>query len=218
MSSLRSFHRFPTEVEADELVSELASGGINASVHANVHPFNASVVGQPENDFHVMLDRADFDRAHALIDARAIKDAQTAGEDHPLFGFTNEELMEVLARPDDSTRLDVRLAQRLLHEHGIPVHDAVLDRFREERMNAMRAPEGGQFPFVALGYISALCGGLLGIAIGWYLGASQKTLPNGDRVAVFSESDRRDGRRITIVGCVMLIVWVVIGFREFLFG
>ena len=199
-----------------DLVSELASGGISATVHANVHPFNASVVGQPEKDFHVMLDLADFDRAHALIDAMAIKDAQTIGKDHPLFGFTNEELMEVLARPDDWTRLDVRLAQRQLHQHGIPVHDAVLDRFREERMSAMRAPEGSQFPFVALGYISAFCGGLLGIAIGRYLVSSHKTLPTGERIAVFSQSDRRDGRRITIVGCVMLIVWAVIAFREFL--
>ena len=217
MSTLRSFQRFPTEVEAVVLAGQLNDGGIEARVHANVHSINASIIGQPEEDFHVMVEHADVERAHALVDRQAREDARTASADHPLFAFTDEELLEVLAHPDDWTRFDVRLAQRLLDERGIPVHDAVLDRFREERINAMRAPEGGQFPFVVLGYVIALFGGLLGITIGWYLNASHRTLPNGDRVPVFSESDRRDGRRIVILGSVMLIVWLIVALRDVLF-
>ena len=44
------------------------------------------------------------------------------------------------------------------------------------------------------------------VSFGWHLSTYKKTLPNGDRVYGYSQSDRKHGNRILIIGAICFLV------------
>jgi hypothetical protein len=81
---------------------------------------------------------------------------------------------------------------------------------KKERLEMLAKPEPSQAKFIWAGYIFAVLGGLLGIAIGWGIYFSQKRLPNGSVVYSYSEEDRKHGKRIITIGFVMMFLLILI--------
>jgi hypothetical protein len=57
-------------------------------------------------------------------------------------------------------------------------------------------------------YLFSFLGGVVGIIIGWNMVTAKKTLPNGQQIYAYRESDRRHGRWIISLGFVMFLVWL----------
>src|SRR6187431_3066642 len=47
---------------------------------------------------------------------------------------------------------------------------------------------------------------------GWHLRTFKKTLPNGQRIYVYTTEDRKHGLTMMILGIVMLVVWSFWGY------
>jgi len=122
---------------------------------------------------------------------------------HYLFEFTNEELYEILEKPDEWNYIDYKLAQKILKERGKDINENLLASLKEERVTELSKPERRYSFWIIVGYISSLLGGLLGLAIGWILWTMKKTLPNGERIYVYSESDRRHGKIMFMIGIII---------------
>ena len=125
--------------------------------------------------------------------------------DHYLHGFSDAELMDILLHSDEWSMEDVFGAQQVLGQRGKAVPDDLIAAARASRIRGLRNPAPPQTAFVVLGYVSALLGGLLGIAIGWYINTAMKILPNGERVPVYRIEDRQHGARLFAIGVTVAL-------------
>ena len=129
---------------------------------------------------------------------------------HYLFEFTNDELFDILSKPDEWNALDYQLAKKILNDRGREVNDEIIESLKEQRIAELAKPDESNRVWIFFGYLSALLGGLFGIIAGWHLFTYKKTLPDGQRVYEYSEKDRRHGRRIFYLGIIILYISVVI--------
>ena len=139
---------------------------------------------------------------------------ETVDKDHYLFGFTDEELFEIISKPDEWNEFDFQLAKKILRERGKEINQDTINLLKKQRLNDLAKPEEGQRNWIYAGYIFALLGGLIGVFIGWHLSTYRKTLPNGQQVYGYKQEDRKHGRRIWIKGAIMFIVSLTIRFSK----
>jgi len=79
-----------------------------------------------------------------------------------------------------------------------------------------QAPQNGYVPksgkgWIIAGYIFALMGGLIGIAIGSYLQGAKEKLPTGVKVKKFDDKTRKHGWIIIVVSAVLWAIWIQMG-------
>jgi hypothetical protein len=163
-----------------------------------------------KQQFYVKLKKDDFKKADSLLLDESAKELVNVDKDHYLYAFTDEELFDILSKPDEWNEFDYQLSQQILKERGKVINADTIDLLRKQRINELAKPEEGQRNWIYAGYLFSMLGGLLGIFIGWHLSTFKKTLPNGEKVYGHSQNDRRHGKRIFIIGLIMFIVWVTV--------
>lgn len=186
----------PYEIVADSGRSEVFDPSF-----ANNASFSRVVVKLPPADFEWV--RRLESEAHQPLMAEV-------DPNHYLFKFTDEELFDVLTKPEEWNSFDVSLAGQLLRERGRDVSADAVRMLRQHRNAELARPEESQNTWVMLGYVTAALGGVLGIFIGWHLYRHHKSLPDGRQVAAFSVSDQRHGFRIFVLGIIGLVLWTVV--------
>lgn len=162
-----------------------------------------------KRQFYVKIKKEDFTKADLILLNESEKLLDTVGSDHYLYEFTDEELFDILSKPDEWNELDYQLAKRLLRERGKEINDEVIGLLRKQRIRELAKPEDGHKSWIYGGYLFAFLGGFLGIFLGWHLYTSKRILPNGQRVFGYSEKDRRHGVRILIISIIMFIATVM---------
>ena len=150
-----------------------------------------------------------FSQVDEILLGLAAHEVLFADIGHYLFGFKDEELFDILASPDEWSAYDYQLARRVLSERGIDVDAKLLELLKKTRLQELAQPEGKQTTNVWLGYAFALLGGVVGLFIGWNMVTAKKTLPNGERVSVFSDSDRSHGKAIIALSLITMVVWAL---------
>jgi hypothetical protein len=158
----------------------------------------------------IKLKRDDFAKADSLLLQESEKQLENVGKDHYLYDFTDEELFDILCKPDEWNALDYQLSKKILKERGREINADTIALLKKQRVNELAKPEEGQKNWIYAGYVFALLGGLLGIFIGWHLSTFKKTLPDGQRVFAYKKEDRSHGTIILILGIIMLGVSLAI--------
>lgn len=156
----------------------------------------------------IKIKSTDFLKANEFLHQQAKADIESSDKDHYLYSFTNDELLEIIKEPDTWSEFDYELSKKLLAYNGINVTPEMENAFKEKRIKDLSQEEPTSSIWTIFGYISAVLGGLLGIAIGLGLWKSKKTLPNGSIIFTYSEKDRAHGQRITIIGVGMFIAFM----------
>lgn len=208
-ADFQTYQKYPTLAAAEELLALLRQHGVSYRIQedrATVEP--AFAFNEHDRSFLVKLRPADFARADTLQDAENERLVAAVGPEHYLFAFSDAELMDLLVHPDEWSRFDVALAQRLLRERGQPVSPDTVRLLEQRRHQELSKPPEPQPAWVWLGYASALLGGLLGLAIGLHLYTHKRHLTNGQLVPAFSAQERVHGLRIVALGVVSLLAWV----------
>ena len=170
------------------------------------------------NDIVVKIHPDDFLKVTGLLDAKAVSLIDTVDKDYYLFSFDNNELLEVVSEPDKWCELDKQLAKHILNSKGIAVTKELENALYNRRLKELSTEEKGSTLWTTVGYISAFLGGILGIAIGLNLWTSKRTLPDGSRIFIYKEKDRKHGQYITLIGIVMLCYWFYIQMKYSFFN
>ncbi len=151
-----------------------------------------------------------FEAANDLLLQLASKQIDNVGKDYYIFDFTDEELMEIISKPDERCKLDYLLAEKLLKERGKEIIPEIAAAINKQRIQQLAQPEQSQTGWIIAGYIFSFLGGLLGVFIGWHLRFHKKTLPNGDKVFAYSTLDRKNGFNIFIIGIICFIFLIIL--------
>ncbi len=205
------FQRFLSREAAQEVVDLLTANGIEGRVE-DERPISEGVFTfQHIPAALLLLQGKDFGRAHDLIEQATQEAAATIPADHYLLGFTDAELVQILARPDEWSPLDVAYAQRLLQERGQEVPPKAVKELLTTRARELAKPQEIGGVWLLFGYLTAGLGGLFGVLFGWYLLSSRKTLPTGQQVWTYAPTARSHGRVMLVIGLVVLGLVLVRG-------
>ncbi|QEM13597.1 hypothetical protein [Mucilaginibacter rubeus] len=205
-----TFKKFDDPALAQALTDLLEEAGIEHQTEKGGFSFDPTFAASAElsTEYRVKISADDFTRANELLNASEAEDIKHVDKSYYLFSFTNAELMEILEKADEWSSFDHQLARKLLAERDVDVSDQKLAEINQNRIDELKAPESTQREWVIIGYIFALMGGVLGIFIGWMLSSHKKTLPTGEKVFVYSEADRRQGKNILYISIVVTVIAV----------
>ena len=178
----RTFKKFIDPAPANDLAALLGEHGFEYDVEENMPPPVGIMpaVGFTK-EYLVKLRQADFEKAQELMEQVSDQETDNAKAGHYLFDFTDAELMDIVAKPDEWNDYDVVLAKKILKKRGKELKKEQIQAIKQKRIEELSKPESSQGQWILLGYVLAFLGGPLGIFIGWHLSTFKKALPNGDK-------------------------------------
>lgn len=189
------------ELTANSIVFEIEDNGSSLDSNFGNTAFAIS--------YMLKIKQVDFEKADMIIEKFAEKELLDVDEDHFLFGFSNEELIDIIKKRDEWGDFNFSLSKKILKERGVDITEDSIKKLQVERINELSKPEDGKETLGKLiGYISAILGGPLGLMIGYYLLNFKKTLPNGESVYYYSEELRKHGRIMIFIGLLSSLFWL----------
>jgi len=207
-----TYRKFTDKSEALELSELLTKNNIDFILEDTSASFDPSFANNEfNNEFRIKLKKSDFELVDQLQLEISVNQIDSIDKDYYLFGFTDQELIEIITKSDEWSNFDYVLAQKILKDRGMEINKELLNTIRKQRIEELAKPEGSQKVWIIAGYAFSFIGGLLGLFIGWHLLSYKKTLPNGDRVYGYSMEDRTQGSYILINGIIFLIIWTIVG-------
>jgi len=217
-SDFLTFQQFDDAALAEDLTDLLTTNNIPCEVEEapiTVNPLTA-INTEVKTSYSIKISPDDFNRVSQLLKERESQFVDDVDKDYYLFTFTDDELMEILEKPDEWSSFDYVLAKKILEERGIAVDQQRLTELKNERIEELSIPEKSQSSWIIIGYICAFLGGVLGIFIGWHLSSAKKTLPDGEQIYSYTLEDRKHGRIIFYLSLVGTAVSIFFRFqREF---
>jgi len=202
-----TYKKCDNEDRAAAIAGVLNNSGIELEIAKDRDSLDSLYGGRSASpQFYIKIQQKDFEQADLVLAKVSQEQLTSVDKDHYLYAFSDEELFEVVCKPDEWNEFDYELAKKILAERGKSITPAILDLLKQRRVNDLTKPEEIHKGWIFAGYLLALFGGLFGIFIGWQLYNFRKTLPNGERVYAYNPSNRRHGLRILIGGIIMFIV------------
>jgi len=200
---MQLYRKFRNIEEAKDLTDLLKKEGIPFKINENTDVFDLTMTGNLPSDIQLLLNGEDFVKVSTLYERLLKEYTNEVDDDHYLYDFTNDELIEVLEKKYEWSEFDVVLARQILTQRGIEISQEKLDQLERDRIEKEKLGQASPKAQLIVGYISAFLGGLLGIIIGWYLWKHKKSLPNGEEIPVYQIDDRMHGKTMFIIGLIV---------------
>jgi hypothetical protein len=205
-----TFKVFPDSETAKDFSEVLKQANIPYYIEEDVVNFDPSYANNQFNkDYRLKLRQQDFSRANEVLEEYFKKQLEQIDKDYYLFSFSDEELQDILAKPDEWGHLDYLLATELLKRRGKEVNPQQTQELRESRLIELAEPVTVKSSSIVLTYIFGFLFFPAGLFIGWNWANAKKTLSNGERVPMFTTSIQKHGIRIFIVAFGIMIVTIV---------
>ncbi|MDJ1468787.1 hypothetical protein [Xanthocytophaga flava] len=205
------YRKYPSVEHDQSFLDLLEDNEIEYHVEKTAPSFDVTFAqNQLGEDIVIKLKAFDFERANELLEKVAIESYNIIEKDYYLFEFTDEELMDIIAKPYEWNLFDYQLAQQILKERGKSIPVELTTALKRSKIEELEKTESSPVPWIWAGYILSLVGGLLGFFIGWHLLASNKVLPDGKRIKTYDSATQFHGKCIMIVGGFCIIIWLII--------
>lgn len=206
-----TFKRFNDSGLAMEISELLKAESILYRIEENKQFFDAAFANNASIvDISLKLMSKDFSAAQKVIGKYYEQIIDTVEKDYYLFEFTDQELLDIISKPDEWGEFDYQLALKLLSDRGKEIKPEIVDLLAEQRTKELSAQTSTSKYLIYRGYFSAIFGGIFAIFFGYDLAYSKKTLPNGEQIFTYKDEERNHGQRIIVIGITSLIFWVTI--------
>ena len=206
-----TFRQFNDAETAKELIVVLNENSIETLLEDNSAVFDPSFANNIlEKDFRIKIKQKDFIKANVALERVYQSQLEIIDKDYYLFSFTNDELEEIIFKPDEWGELDYQLSQKILKERGREINKQQLSQIKNSRIKELAQPGKLSLGAFAFGLFLSLILGIPGIVFGWYVSNFKKTLPDGQRIFIYDENSRQKGNWIFIVGIISFMCWLLL--------
>ncbi len=209
-NKFKLYDQFSEKSSFFHLTNLLEENQIPFEVEDNTPPLDGTI---GRNDFNiyyfVKLKEADFQKVDEILDEEALKESQHLDKDYYLYAFTDEELMEVVIKKEEWSRLDFVMAKQLLKERNIDISPELFSTLRKYGEKQSSEEKKASWLLITIGYITSLLGGILGIIIGLIILSTSKNSITGDTIYAYSASDRKHGKSMLIISFIVLLISVI---------
>lgn len=204
---------FASAEEAEPLLSLLRENQLSYQIVEDAHQAGDSLNLEFQNRgisaFHVQVMPKDADRAGRILELAAGREVQEIEDDDYISAFSEEELLEILKRPDEWNKVDYQLAVKFLRQRGHTIDNTQLNQWMRERIAELEKPDMPSTAMLFAGYFFSVAGGLIGFLIGTQLLFFRKRLPDGRKVLIYAEKDRNHGRAMMAVSVIAMAALTV---------
>ena len=90
-----------------------------------------------EQNILLKVRAADLDRAHRVLEEYYEHQLQDVDPNYYLFSFTDIELLDIIAKPDEWGHFDYVLARELLAKRGLPIPDETIRQMKQQRLRQL---------------------------------------------------------------------------------
>jgi hypothetical protein len=209
-SNLATFKIFNDRETAEDFVEVLGAENISYFIEEDALSFDPSYANNPLNkDYAVKIAAADFENATRAYENYFNALVNKADPDYYLFKFSDEELLDIIAKPDEWGSFDYTLAQNILKQRGIKISQEEKEQFKADRLIELAVPATEKRSMIVGYYVASVLFFPVGIIIGWIWGYSKKQLPNGEKIHAYDANTQMHGRRLFVIGIVLLVVSVL---------
>lgn len=206
-----TFKIFPDKDSAEDFSEVLSLEGINYEIEEDSLVFDPSYANHPLNrDYIIKIQRADLKPATKAYHEYFENQLDQAPPDYYLYSFTNEELEEILAKPDEWGTFDYLLSRKILGQRGVDFSMQKLELLKSERYKQLAKPETEKIANIAAYYFISLLIAPIGIIIGWIWGYSKKQLPDGYKIYAYNKVVQKHGRIIFFICTFLFLTGIVL--------
>lgn len=218
------FHYSNDPEVVNDFVEKLEYNGIDFTIEKTAQVLDSTIIGvSSTDDIVIKLKPEDFTRAHQCLEDFYKTEVDRIDETYYLYTFSNDELYEIISKPDEWGYLDYLLAQKILIERGKKIDPAILESLKKERKKELAKPEKAALSSYIVAYFFIVAGlfsllspvfyysdfSYLLTVISFFIGrniyTTKKTLPDGQSVFSYSEANRRRGRTLMNLALVVFI-------------
>lgn len=222
------YRYFQDEAIAFEVCDILTTAGIKSKVEKTPQILDSQIIGtSSEPEFVLKLFPEDFSKANKILEGYFEKTLTDVEEDYYLFSFTNDELNEILQKPDEWGFFDYQLAKKILSERGCPASDIQLEKMKKDRILELEKPAKTGKTLFLIAYLFILSGlmylasprfiidsiaflqTVVSVIIGQYIYKNKNVLPDGKIVFSFEEKSRKHAELLRTVAVVVLVACVL---------
>jgi hypothetical protein len=206
MAQYASFQAFYSEDEAVAMAMLLENENIPTKITVANPLLDTLIIGEDyQPGFFLMIPVYEFDKAHHIIQEKWRSQISKIPADHYLYSFSDDELLKIIARPDEWSSQDYVLATEILQAKGYKITDEKRDEWREQRNEFLAAPESADGLAIISGYVLAFMGGVIGLIFGLSFLHAKKQLPDGRKVNSYDEKTRSHGRAMVLISVAEII-------------
>lgn len=227
MTDLITFQTFNTFQEASEIEQILLKNGIHTAIVKTTPVFDAVLMGNSGSDmYELKMDGSDFEKARTVLYNSPNFKIEDVNSSHPLYEMTDNELRDIISKPDEWGPENYNIALFLLRNRGLTISDETLNKLQDERLNTLSEKKHMSTYVLVIGYMTALMPvvanflsdhekdgkilwyfpGLMGLVISWVITQTKMTLPNGKRVPAYPHSVLTHG---LVIFALNVLSWVV---------
>jgi hypothetical protein len=207
-----TYQKFTSKELAADLTRLLTDNEVQYDLEDNSISFDVSFANNPLlGDYRVKLQAADFARADEILNKQGEFIIRNIPASYYLNSFKEEELVEILRKPDEWGKVDYLLSQKLLREKGINVSDGMIADFRASRVKELSQQESISPIWLFVTYVWALAGGFMAIFAGWHLMTLRKTIFTGQEIYVYTAQSQNHGLRIFFLSIISIVGWLTAG-------
>jgi len=205
------YQTFSSKELAIELTNLLSENNIIFKTEVFNATFDSAFTNNSNKDYVVKINPSDFEKVDALLFESMKDEINNVNDNYYLLQFSNEELFDLLRRRDEWSQFDVLLAKKILQSKNIEFSIEQENKIKAERLAELSKPKELSKSYYYSGIIFSFFGGFLGLLIGLDILTSKKTLPNGNKVHVYSLNDRKKGKEIIYIFFIFgLIVFALL--------
>lgn len=242
MNDYLTFETYALKEEADKASELLAQAGIDSFIVDDPANLDSNFVGAKYNNGHSLkLAGQNFDKARHVLSEKTIIDLSEIDSDYFMLQFSDLELLDVRAKPEEWGIYNYRLAEELLKQKGIDGSKRI-NVIRSEHIDSMTQSKNADSWALMIAYTFMLL--ILFIPILWNMGIighfgytllppwiglilgcvyaySKRTLPDGTRIYQFNRKTRIHGRILfygTLLGLLLLMFVFNENVRPLFFG
>lgn len=124
---------------------------------------------------------------------------------------SDQELLDIYVNSDDYQAEFVKLADQELTKRRIPLEKYRIEKEAKSHSSIELLQQGkkGNELYIALGFLSALLGGLIGIIAGYTYSQSKHNGPSETQFYVYDKPTRDKGRIMMIIGIFALLITMI---------
>lgn len=226
---------YATIENAESIAGILEGEGIETQIGTAAKMLDTAIGGGTyEDKFILRIHGSDFNKATKVLREQANVDIGTLDSHDPMRSLSKEELLDVIAKPDEWGPENYNIAIQLLRQKGVIVSQFMLNDMEEKRIEVLSERKSIDPMILILGYSLAVANiatifafqhpviGLtrwmkfmpaaIGIVLARLIIQSRTTLPNGDRIYTYNNTVTRHAVIIEWLSIVVVLINVIIQF------
>lgn len=204
-----TYRKFIYKDDALDLIEILKQNQIDYVLNDNSSRLD-STFGNDDNSkqFELKINKNDFDKVENLEENLIIESLNNVENDHYLFEYSDEELMEIVITKEQWSKYDYLLAKKILREKGKEINPELLNVIEKERTEKFSKQEDLPKMWIFFGYFFAIIGGFIGVMIGYTIMSYKRNLPDGSTIYLYKKEDRIKGQNILILSIIGIVFWI----------